>query len=39
MMSLDVMFLPAATTPLDRGLVLMLADMIAVAFIESLMVF
>ena len=39
MMLLDVMFLPVATTPLDRGLVLMLAYMIAVAFIKSLMVF
>ena len=34
-----LMFLPTATTPLDRGLVLMLAIMIVVDFIESHMVF
>ena len=34
-----LMFLPTATTPLDRGLVLMLAIMIVIVFIESHMVF
>ena len=38
MLPLDVMFFPVATMPLDRGLVLMIALMVAVVFVKSHMV-